>query len=448
MLLGLAVAASSWAQGMFYQEVEKDGRIYVFANGQRYEAFEKSGGAEIGVAITRLGYGPNGETVVFDSEDAINLYNFKHDKPGEVFAKPKEHAEAGRRPSGQGRRHDLRRLHLHRTRRRSRTPTRTPSTRASFEVRRAYINVTGNVSDCGRLPDHPRRRGPPDDHGHPAFRLAAPVAGQNLDGSLIFRLKYAFWPVQPRQGHDPRHLDPHRPAADPLRRLHGGDLPLPIPGDDLHEREGLPELVATSASPAAGLPERLRRRPRSATTTATPTRRPRRTTRRPSRSAARFGRSPGWRPSRASASPRSTTTTSRSRTADRKRFIGRRDFRAQVPRTSGCDVPLDAKDRATAAHRSRGEGQRLDVLGLSPAAPSGFEASLPLRRPQAQQAAATARPGRRMKSRILGGLSYWFKVKAPLDRRRCSPTTSRSSTTRPSTSPTEKRFEIKTLFNF
>jgi len=100
LLLGLAVAASSWAQGMFYQEVEKNGRIYVFANGQRYEAFEKSGGAEIGVAITRLGFGPNGETVVFDSEDAINFYNFKHDKPGEVFAKPKAAAPPSPYPAG------------------------------------------------------------------------------------------------------------------------------------------------------------------------------------------------------------------------------------------------------------------------------------------------------------------------------------------------------------
>ena len=84
---------------MFYREVAKDGRIYVFAIGKRFDGFEKSGGAEIGVAITRLGYGPNGETVVFDSEDAINLYNFKHDKPGEVFPKPKE-APSRRYPSG------------------------------------------------------------------------------------------------------------------------------------------------------------------------------------------------------------------------------------------------------------------------------------------------------------------------------------------------------------
>jgi hypothetical protein len=96
-LVGAATAAH--AQNMFYREVEKDGRIYVFAIGERFAAFEQSGGAEIGVAITRLGYGPNGETVVFDSEDAVNFYNFKHDKPGEVFPRPKP-AEVSPFPSG------------------------------------------------------------------------------------------------------------------------------------------------------------------------------------------------------------------------------------------------------------------------------------------------------------------------------------------------------------
>jgi hypothetical protein len=97
LLLGLAAAASSWAQNMFYQEVEKNGRIYVFALMKEFENFDKSG--EMGKAITRLGYGPNSETVVFDSEDAINYYNFKHNKPGEVFHKPKE-PEKSPYPSG------------------------------------------------------------------------------------------------------------------------------------------------------------------------------------------------------------------------------------------------------------------------------------------------------------------------------------------------------------
>ena len=82
----------------FYSEVAKDGRIYVFAIGQRFDAFEKSGGAEIGVAITRPGYGPNGETVVFDSEDAINLYNYKHGLPGEYFPKPRRRRSRPSRP--------------------------------------------------------------------------------------------------------------------------------------------------------------------------------------------------------------------------------------------------------------------------------------------------------------------------------------------------------------
>jgi phosphate-selective porin OprO/OprP len=71
-----AVPARSEAQGLFYQEVLKDGRIYVFNIGAEFERWSASG--EAGRSITRLGYGPNQETVVFDSEQAIDLYNFKH----------------------------------------------------------------------------------------------------------------------------------------------------------------------------------------------------------------------------------------------------------------------------------------------------------------------------------------------------------------------------------
>jgi hypothetical protein len=78
------------AQTFFYNEVAKDDRIYVFAMWAKYDAFEKSGGVEIAGAITRPGYGPSGKTVVFDSEDAINLYNYRHGLPGEYFPKPEE----------------------------------------------------------------------------------------------------------------------------------------------------------------------------------------------------------------------------------------------------------------------------------------------------------------------------------------------------------------------
>lgn len=84
------VSTGADAQNFFYNEVVKDDRIYVFAIPERYDAFTKTNGVEIGPVIERPGYGPNGETVVFDSQDAINLYNFKHGLPGESFPKPEE----------------------------------------------------------------------------------------------------------------------------------------------------------------------------------------------------------------------------------------------------------------------------------------------------------------------------------------------------------------------
>lgn len=68
---------------MFYREVAKDGRLYVFA--QEGELMRWEGSGEIGRATTRMGYGPQGETVVFDSDDAITLYNFSHGRAKEAF---------------------------------------------------------------------------------------------------------------------------------------------------------------------------------------------------------------------------------------------------------------------------------------------------------------------------------------------------------------------------
>jgi hypothetical protein len=84
LLTSLLFTRAAAAQTFFYNEVVKDGRIYVFAIGARYDAFVKNG-AEIGPVIERPAYGPNGESVVFDSPTAINLYNFKHGLPGESF---------------------------------------------------------------------------------------------------------------------------------------------------------------------------------------------------------------------------------------------------------------------------------------------------------------------------------------------------------------------------
>ena len=94
VLLSALLATTSEAQTFFYNEVAKDGRLYVFASAERYDAFTKSDGTDTGKVIERPGYGPKGETVVFDSQDAINLYNFKHGLPGESFEKPEESEKA------------------------------------------------------------------------------------------------------------------------------------------------------------------------------------------------------------------------------------------------------------------------------------------------------------------------------------------------------------------
>lgn len=85
LLLGLAVAPGARAQGMYYREIRKDGRVYVFNDAREAERFEKTG--EMGRAITRVGAGPNGETVVADNETALELFFFKHGI-AEVVEKP------------------------------------------------------------------------------------------------------------------------------------------------------------------------------------------------------------------------------------------------------------------------------------------------------------------------------------------------------------------------
>lgn len=82
----LLVPYKAIAQGTFYVEEPKDGRIYVFYFVDSYTMWKNGG--EMGKSITRIGYGPNSETVVFDSNEAINIYNYKHNLPMETFAAP------------------------------------------------------------------------------------------------------------------------------------------------------------------------------------------------------------------------------------------------------------------------------------------------------------------------------------------------------------------------
>src|SRR5687768_6047215 len=76
LMMVITSATLARAQGFYYKEILKDGRIYVFNNAEEADRFEKSG--EMGRALTRPGAGPNGETIVADSERALELYFFKH----------------------------------------------------------------------------------------------------------------------------------------------------------------------------------------------------------------------------------------------------------------------------------------------------------------------------------------------------------------------------------
>jgi len=80
----LAQAASAQVGSLYYKEAEKDGRIYVFNTPEKYKLWEASG--DMGVSITLIGRGPNGETVVAENETALDLYLFKHGL--EAFDRP------------------------------------------------------------------------------------------------------------------------------------------------------------------------------------------------------------------------------------------------------------------------------------------------------------------------------------------------------------------------
>ena len=79
LLVG-ATAGTAQIASLYYQEVEKDGRIYVFNTPERYASWSASG--EIGTAITLIGKAEGGKTLVAENETAADLYLFKHDLPG------------------------------------------------------------------------------------------------------------------------------------------------------------------------------------------------------------------------------------------------------------------------------------------------------------------------------------------------------------------------------
>jgi hypothetical protein len=100
LLIALLVAPAAMAQvaGLYYKEVEKDGRIYIFNTPERYKSFEASGG-DMGTNVTLVNRGPNGETLVAENETAMDLYLFKHNLDAYDRPTPKPAAGPGAYPS-------------------------------------------------------------------------------------------------------------------------------------------------------------------------------------------------------------------------------------------------------------------------------------------------------------------------------------------------------------
>ena len=84
-----ATAALAQVTGLYYVEVPKpeENRIYVFNTPEKYHSWEQSG--DMGTAVSLVGAGPNGETIVAENETAMDLYTFKHNLPAYERPTPK-----------------------------------------------------------------------------------------------------------------------------------------------------------------------------------------------------------------------------------------------------------------------------------------------------------------------------------------------------------------------
>ncbi|HEV8579428.1 MAG TPA: carbohydrate porin [Thermoanaerobaculia bacterium] len=91
VVLALVAVAAATAQvtGLYYQEVAKpeENRVYVFNTPEKFHSWEQTG--DMGPAVTILGGGPNGETIVAENETAMDLYLFKHNLPAYERPTPK-----------------------------------------------------------------------------------------------------------------------------------------------------------------------------------------------------------------------------------------------------------------------------------------------------------------------------------------------------------------------
>ena len=158
LLVGVAAAQVT---SLYYREVTRDGRIYVFNTPERYRIFITTG--EAGTAITLIGQGPNGETVVAENETAVDLFLFKHDLPAYDRPSPKPLASPTFPQVRVGTAMFL-----------SYQDGKTSGAEYSkFTVKRGYLDVTGTLTPSL------------------SFRLTPDVT-QDSTGDFKVRLKYAY----------------------------------------------------------------------------------------------------------------------------------------------------------------------------------------------------------------------------------------------------------------
>jgi len=150
---------SAQVTGLYYQEVKKDGRIYVFNTSERYKTFQSTG--EMGAAITLPGRGPDGETVVAENETALDLFFFKHNLPAYDRPAPKPAAFPQVRVGATG--------FL------SYQDGQTGGADYSkFVIKRAYINVSATINQ------------------YFSARITPDVTQDATTGETKYRLKYAY----------------------------------------------------------------------------------------------------------------------------------------------------------------------------------------------------------------------------------------------------------------
>ena len=94
VMASATVAASAQVTGLYYKEVTKDGRVYVFNTPETLKLWEESG--DMGKSVTLIGRGENGETLVAENETAADLYFFRHNLEG--YDRPTPKLKLRRRP--------------------------------------------------------------------------------------------------------------------------------------------------------------------------------------------------------------------------------------------------------------------------------------------------------------------------------------------------------------